>query len=175
MLLCFVCLSGVSWLLCGLPRGVMGLSAVCDCGSSWIYALTIFHLYVCPRLNYLLRSISHEVVRYLPQFCRVISQSYWYHTTIRKTVNLYGPRREKTCLRGIREIEFQTSLVSCRYQLEDWNFTSSKFTYDTFQKANNKGADQTARMRRLVCACVVRKPPKTGFLASRPVYLQIYV
>ena len=23
-------------------------------------------------------------------------------------------------------------------------------------------------MRRLVCACVVRKPPKTGFLASRP-------
>ena len=24
-------------------------------------------------------------------------------------------------------------------------------------------------MRRLVCACVVRKPPKTGFLASRPV------
>ena len=34
---------------------------------------------------------------------------------------------------------------------------------------NNKGADQTARMRRLVCACVVRKPPKTGFLASRPI------
>ena len=35
---------------------------------------------------------------------------------------------------------------------------------------NNKGADQTARMRRLVCTCVVRKPPKTGFLASRPIY-----
>ena len=33
-------------------------------------------------------------------------------------------------------------------------------------RANNKGADQTARM---VCACVVRKPPKTGFLASRPI------
>ena len=39
---------------------------------------------------------------------------------------------------------------------------------DTFQKANNKGAHQTARMRRLVCACVVRKPSMTGFLASRP-------
>ena len=26
-------------------------------------------------------------------------------------------------------------------------------------------------MRRLVCACVVRKPPKTGFLASRPNYM----
>ena len=33
---------------------------------------------------------------------------------------------------------------------------------------NNKSADQTARMRRLVCAFVVRKPPKTGFLATRP-------
>ena len=31
--------------------------------------------------------------------------------------------------------------------------------HDTFQKANNKGADQTARMGRLVCACVVRNPP----------------
>ena len=30
---------------------------------------------------------------------------------------------------------------------------------------NNKGADQTAQMRRLVYACVVRKPPQTGFLA----------
>ena len=37
--------------------------------------------------------------------------------------------------------------------------------------ANNKGADQTARMRRLVCASVVRKPPKTGFLASRQIFL----
>ena len=86
----------------------------------------------------------------------------------------YGPRREKTCLRGIRESEFQTSLVSYRDQLEDWNFTSSKFTYDTFQNANNRGADQTARMRRLVCACVVRKPPKTGFLASRPNCIPVY-
>ena len=30
--------------------------------------------------------------------------------------------------------------------------------------SNNKGADQTARMRRLVCAFVVRKPPMSGFL-----------
>ena len=30
---------------------------------------------------------------------------------------------------------------------------------------NNKGTDQTACMRRLVCAVVVHKPPKTGFLA----------
>ena len=42
-------------------------------------------------------------------------------------------------------------------------------TYDAFQKANNKGADQTVWMHRLVCACVVPQPPKTGFLASRPI------
>ena len=41
--------------------------------------------------------------------------------------------------------------------------------YDTFHIENNKGADQTARMRMPVCACVVRKPTKTGFLASRPI------
>ena len=81
----------------------------------------------------------------------------------------YGPRREKTCLRGFRQSEFQTSLLSYRDKPENYNFTCSKYTYNTFQKANNKGADQTARMRRLVCACVVRKPPKTGFLASRPI------
>ena len=33
---------------------------------------------------------------------------------------------------------------------------------------NNKGADQTAWLRRVVCALAVPKPPKTGFLASRP-------
>ena len=38
-----------------------------------------------------------------------------------------------------------------------------------FPKANNIGADQTARMRRLVCAYVIRKPQKTGFLALRPI------
>ena len=30
-------------------------------------------------------------------------------------------------------------------------------------------------MRRLVCACVVRKPPKSGFLATRPLLYYIYV
>ena len=39
----------------------------------------------------------------------------------------------------------------------------SNVKYGTFQKANNKGADQTARMGRLVCACVVRKSPKSRF------------
>ena len=39
-----------------------------------------------------------------------------------------------------------------------------------FQTANNEGAYQSARMRRLVCAFDVRylQTPKTGFLASGP-------
>ena len=32
----------------------------------------------------------------------------------------------------------------------------------------NKGTDQTKRMRRLVCAFVVRKRPKTDFLVRGP-------
>ena len=81
---------------------------------------------------------------------------------------LNGPRREKTCLRGFRQSEFQTSPLSYSDQLEKWNFTCSKLTYASFQKANNIGADQTVQMRRLVCACVVCKPQMTGFLTSRP-------
>ena len=42
------------------------------------------------------------------------------------------------------------------------------FRDDTFQTVNNKGADQSARMRRLVCAFVLPKPWKTGFLTMRP-------
>ena len=55
-------------------------------------------------------------------------------------------------------------------------FACSKFRHDTFQKANNKGTDQSARMRRLVCAFVVCNPPppKTGFLASRPIYNSMF-
>ena len=34
---------------------------------------------------------------------------------------------------------------------------------------NNKGADQNARMGRLVFTSVVRKLPKTGFLESMPI------
>ena len=86
-------------------------------------------------------------------------------------VNLSGPRREKTCLRGFRQSKIQTSLPSYIDNLENLNFTSSKFTYETFQKkANNKGADRTEQMRRLICACVVRMPPKTGFLVTRPIF-----
>ena len=41
------------------------------------------------------------------------------------------------------------------------------------KNANNKGADQTVRMGRLVCTFDVCKPPKTGFLTSRPKYCML--
>ena len=37
------------------------------------------------------------------------------------------------------------------------------------KRMTDKGVDQTARMRRQVCAFVVRKPPKTGFIVSTPI------
>ena len=46
-----------------------------------------------------------------------------------------GPRREKTCLRGFRQSEIQTSLPSYRDALENRNFTRSKFTYETYKKS----------------------------------------
>ena len=39
---------------------------------------------------------------------------------------------------------------------ELWNFVWSKFDYHSFQIAKIKGAYQTARMRKLICASVVR-------------------
>ena len=86
----------------------------------------------------------------------------------------YGPRRNKTCLWGFLQSETQTSLLSYRDLLENWNFACSKFRYDTFQNANYNGADQSAQMRRLVCAFVVSKLPKTGFLTSRHIWKWLF-
>ena len=62
------------------------------------------------------------------------------------------------CWRVVKQksIQNQTGLLSYRDKLETWNFGYSKHRYYTIQAANNKGADQTARMRRLICTFVVR-------------------
>ena len=57
-----------------------------------------------------------------------------------------------------------------RLQLEISNFTCSKFRYDTIQKVNKKGADQSVYLRRLVCTFVVRKPGRQVFLRRDPLY-----
>ena len=74
------------------------------------------------------------------------------------------PCYEKTCLRGFRPDKTQTGLHSYRDKLESWNFGFSKYRYYTNWVANNKGADQTARMRRLSCTFVVRIWLKQVFL-----------
>ena len=43
------------------------------------------------------------------------------------------------------------------------NYACSKYPYGAFQKANYKGAEQSTRMRRLVCAFVVRKSRRHVF------------
>ena len=68
----------------------------------------------------------------------------------------YEPRHEKICLRGLRPGKTQTGLLSWWDQPGSSNFGYSKKRYYTIDAANNKGADQTARMRRLICAFVVR-------------------
>ena len=78
--------------------------------------------------------------------------------------NVYWPRRDLTGLRGFRKSETQISLLNHRDQLENSNFNCNKFRYDTFQKANNKDADQTARMRRLVWDFDFRKHRRQVFL-----------
>ena len=85
-----------------------------------------------------------------------------FHGEIRK----HGPQHDKACLRSLRQNETQTSLL--RGWGENWNFTCVKFRYDTFQKTNNKGADQAAQMRRLVCAFVVHKPQRRFFSHRGP-------
>ena len=69
---------------------------------------------------------------------------------------------------GVSDSDIQTSLLSYRDYPKNLNFAGGKYRYDTFQLTNNKGANQTAQMCRLVSAFVVGKPPKTGFLPRGP-------
>ena len=82
--------------------------------------------------------------------------------------SLFGPRCGKTCLQGFQQSETQTSLLSYRDYLENWNDICGKFKNDTFQKANDKGTDQSAQMRRLVSAFVVSNPQRQVFLSQGP-------
>ena len=87
----------------------------------------------------------------------------------------YGPRCEKNCFRGwggggCFDKECFKSVSSAKEtSLKIEISPAASLHMILSKKQKKKGADQTARMRRLVCACVVHKPPKTGFLASRPI------
>ena len=83
--------------------------------------------------------------------------------------NKWASARQNLSSGFLTKRDLQTSLLSNRDQLYNGNFACSTLSYDTFHLSNNKGTDQTVRMRRIVCAFVVCNPPKTGFLALRPV------
>ena len=68
-------------------------------------------------------------------------------------------RRDITYLWGFRQSELNQSPRLKRLDREI-HFARSKSRYDSYNDA-----DQTARMRRLVCAFFVRKLPNTCFLA----------
>ena len=91
----------------------------------------------------------------------------------------YGPRCEKNCFRGwgVRggggggcfNKECFKPVSSAKETSLKIEISPAASLHMILSKKQKKGADQTAQMRRLVCACVVHKPPKTGFLASRPI------
>ena len=80
----------------------------------------------------------------------------------------YGPRCEKNCFRwwggGGGEGVSTKSVSNQSPQLKRlaWKlkFHLQQVYIWYFPKSKKKGADQTVRMRRLVCACVVHKPPE---------------
>ena len=93
----------------------------------------------------------------------VIIYRHW--ASIAQTVARYGPRCYKTCFQGIRKKRVSNQSPQLHRLARKLKF----HLCSTFLKANNKGADQTVWMRRLVCTIVVCKLLKTGFLASRPI------
>ena len=67
----------------------------------------------------------------------------------------FRPGKTQTCLPDFRPGKTQTGLRSHINSVEAWKF-GYRTRYYTIYAAKDKGADQTARMRRLICAFVVR-------------------
>ena len=61
-------------------------------------------------------------------------------------------------------VRLKTGLLRYRDYFVSWSFSYSKLRYYTIQAVSNKGADQTVRMRRLICVFVVRIWHKLVFL-----------
>ena len=86
-----------------------------------------------------------------------------YHMPVEK--RLYDPRRsDKTCIRGFRESEIQTSPAQLQ-RLENWNFACSR----CIRLSNKPITKALIRLRGCTgwCAPLLFETPKTGFLALR--------
>ena len=68
-------------------------------------------------------------------------------------IDMTGLRREKTCPWVSNRVRLKLATTATK-TLDCWNFACIKSNYYSFHILNNKCADQTARMRRLVCTLV---------------------
>ena len=118
--------------------------------------VSAFCCYSLPRLEIITNFCYFQTSMTLASLCRWAGrfESYKVAQLRRQIFSWRGTnelRHENTWLRGLRPGKTQTSLRSHRSWVEAWNFW-----YYTIPAANNKGADQTARMHRLSYAFVVR-------------------
>ena len=88
---------------------------------------------------------------------------FFFLTTLDCLVS-YGPRCEKNCFRGwgggCFDKECFKPVSSAKETSLKIEISPAASLHMILSKKQKKGADQTARMRRLVCACVVHKPPE---------------
>ena len=64
--------------------------------------------------------------------------------------------KRKPVFGGLDQVRFKPACSATETSLSLESLDFSKYRYHTISAVNNKGADQTARMRRLICAFVVR-------------------
>ena len=108
---------------------------------------------------------------------RIIAVLKLFQTELQKIIISNEPRHKKTCLWGLRPGKTQTGLLTYRDKLESWNFEYRNKRYHTILMMNNKGADQTARMHKLICTFVVRIWLKQVFSwhGSNKVWLEVFI
>ena len=90
----------------------------------------------------------------------------------------FEPLYDKRCLTGFGQSNNKIRLLNYRAELEKLNFTSYKFrsdTFDHFPKTNDKSADRSAQMRRLVFDFVVPNPRRQVFLCRCPNLTQLTI
>ena len=109
-------------------------------------------------------SVSSLTVMHMRRLIRVIAGRTYHISGNLKSRLKFGPLCDKTCLLGFRQSNNKIRLLNYRDKLEKLNFTCCNFRYDTFQKTNGKGADQSSLMCKLDCDFVVRKPRRQVFL-----------
>ena len=114
---------------------------------------------------YFLCCLTYLFIQWMMPIYQVTPGFLWRvcFSRLYSSVPQLSPIKRKCVFKSLRPGNIQTSLLSYRDYLESCNFGSRNKRYYTIQGANNRSADQTARMRSLICAFVVRIWHKTHF------------